>query len=381
MGSWLAIYRLKNSLEETVHLVSPVVASFALTISIVIMVTSFKTSVVSWLDKLLIADVYGSIKQDQGYTNIDKKLREKISNIDGIKKIEFSKSFPLSLDASKVDIDLVVRKLEHKQRDSKLPLIGKRLTIKKINSYYENSENKIVVYLSESMRNVYKLKLNNQLQLPLPGGLYADTIVGGFYRDYSRQHGSIVILEKDFEKTAGRPAMSSMALWLKEGSEANKVTDSIKNLDESLKSIEFTNSKKIRDISIKIFDQTFLVAYLLGFIALFISIFSVVCNLISQMKVRHEEFSIQNQLGVKKYELMLQTGFENSLICFQGVLWGTIAGIGISLVLVYFINPQSFNWTMDYHIPFNYIFFMGFTIILASFFYFFFSLKVFIFRL
>ena len=89
--SWLAIYRLKNNLEETGHIVSPVVASFALTISIVIMVTSFKSSVVSWLDKLLIADIYGSIKQDQGFTNMDKKLREKISNIDGVRKIEFSK--------------------------------------------------------------------------------------------------------------------------------------------------------------------------------------------------------------------------------------------------------------------------------------------------
>ena len=94
----------------------------------------------------------------------------------------------------------------------------------------------------------------------------------------------------------------------------------------------------------------------------------MVCNLISQVKVRHKEFSVQNQLGVKKLELMLQTGFENSLICFQGVLWGTIAGMGISLVLVYFINPQSFNWTMDYYIPFSYIFLMSFIIILASFF-------------
>jgi putative ABC transport system permease protein len=34
-----------------------------------------------------------------------------------------------------------------------------------------------------------------------------------------------------------------------------------------------------------------------------------------------------------------------------GALAGDLLGLGVSLILVHVINPQSFRWTMDLHIP------------------------------
>jgi putative ABC transport system permease protein len=34
-----------------------------------------------------------------------------------------------------------------------------------------------------------------------------------------------------------------------------------------------------------------------------------------------------------------------------GVMVGTMLGLAIGAVLVHVVNPQSFNWTMDMHVP------------------------------
>jgi putative ABC transport system permease protein len=34
-----------------------------------------------------------------------------------------------------------------------------------------------------------------------------------------------------------------------------------------------------------------------------------------------------------------------------GVLWGALSGAAIAQVLIHWVNPQSFNWTMQTHWP------------------------------
>jgi putative ABC transport system permease protein len=42
---------------------------------------------------------------------------------------------------------------------------------------------------------------------------------------------------------------------------------------------------------------------------------------------------------------------EGALLAALGAAAGLICGIAISLVLVYVVNRQSFNWTIDFHPP------------------------------
>jgi putative ABC transport system permease protein len=42
---------------------------------------------------------------------------------------------------------------------------------------------------------------------------------------------------------------------------------------------------------------------------------------------------------------------EGSLLALLGAAAGLVLGSVISLVLIYVVNRQSFNWSMDLHLP------------------------------
>jgi putative ABC transport system permease protein len=42
---------------------------------------------------------------------------------------------------------------------------------------------------------------------------------------------------------------------------------------------------------------------------------------------------------------------EGGLLAFLGAAAGLAAGAAISLVLVYVVNRQSFNWSIELHVP------------------------------
>ena len=362
---WLGLNRLINTSGESGPIISSIVVSFALTIAILIMVTSFRDSVISWLDKLLVADLYGNVKEISGYSNIDKKTQEKLQNIKGIRKFELSKSFPISLDASKANIKMIIRQL-HSNPESKLFLIGERLSTDRVNKHISEANEKIIIYSSESMKQLYGHKLGEVFTLPFPHEKFSEVVVAGFYRDYSNQHGSVVVKSSDYTDITGKSDLNNLAIWLEKNFEVQQIVESIKSLGGAMEEMEFRSSTKIREISLKIFDQTFYVAYLLGFIALFISIFSIFCTYISQAKVRKKEFSLLFCLGVSGENIVKQVNFESFLLCFLGVFWGMSAGVFISFILIYVVNPQSFNWTLNFTFPITYIFLLGFFLIAAG---------------
>ena len=362
---WLGLNRLTNTSGEISSIISSVVASFALTISILIMITSFKSSVINWLDKLLVADIYGSVKESSGYSKIDENLKRKIEEINGIKRVELSKNFSVSLDPTNVNVDMIVKQLDHKNPESQLIFVGEKLSYEKVNHYIKSAK-KIVIYASESVRQIYNFNINDTPVIPFPGEKFSEVVIGGFYRDYSHQHGSILVKESDFRTVTGNSDLKNLAIWLETDAEPQQVVLDVKNLGEMMKEMNFKSSQRIRDISLKIFDQTFYVAYLLGIVALFISIFSIFCTYITQAKVREKEFSLLMHLGLSKQNIEMQTSFESGLLCFFGVFWGLIAGTCISLILIYVVNPQSFYWTMDFKFPLNNILLLAFLLIVSG---------------
>jgi putative ABC transport system permease protein len=54
---------------------------------------------------------------------------------------------------------------------------------------------------------------------------------------------------------------------------------------------------------------------------------------------------------------------EGGLLALLGAAAGLLAGGAISLVLVYVVNRQSFNWSMELHVP--YVFLATLTLVLV----------------
>lgn len=56
-------------------------------------------------------------------------------------------------------------------------------------------------------------------------------------------------------------------------------------------------------------------------------------------------------VGVMRRQILAMLATEGSLLTLLGILVGFLLGSAISLILVFVVNPQSFHWTMQLHMP------------------------------
>jgi putative ABC transport system permease protein len=66
---------------------------------------------------------------------------------------------------------------------------------------------------------------------------------------------------------------------------------------------------------------------------------------------RRAEFGMLRHLGMRRAQVIGMLASEGVLMSALGVLYGLILGAVLSLVLVYVVNRQSFNWSIDFAVP------------------------------
>ncbi len=109
----------------------------------------------------------------------------------------------------------------------------------------------------------------------------------------------------------------------------------------------------IRAASLRIFDRSFAVTYLLEAIAIAIGLSGVAASFSAQTLARAREFGMLRHVGVTRGQVLQILAFEGGMLTLLGVACGFALGLVISLILVYVVNPQSFHWTMQLHLPWS----------------------------
>ena len=367
---FLAFLRLINGKEFSRSIISTLVVSFSLTVSILIMVISFRESLIDWLDKLIIADVYVTPRYANDFHLINKVDVKKIKEINGIKKIELTKRLPLKMDSEKIDVSILIRPFEHNDRKKVIPLVGKSIEIKEIERILRSNnsiKNFIVIYVSESFSLRYKKKVGDTFSFAVSENKILNSIIGGIYRDYSKQHGSIIVKSSDYLLLTKNNLMTNMAIWVEDNTKNfEEVVEEVKQKNKKFKDFDFTNSAEIKEISLKIFDKTFLVTYFLAVVSILISVFSIICSYIAQGHTRKKEFALLVQLGKTKKFIFTQIATESFLLSCFSIFWGLCVGLVISLILIFKINPESFFWTMDFVVPYKEIMQISVFLIIVS---------------
>jgi putative ABC transport system permease protein len=211
------------------------------------------------------------------------------------------------------------------------------------------------VYTSEAMASLYGAAPGTTLALPLPDGRRADVFVRGVWRDYARQHGSVVLGLDDYRRLTGDERLNDMALWLAPGTDAGAVQRGVRalarreGLDDAL--LDFAAPADLRALSLRIFDRSFAVTYWLQAVAIAIGLFGIAASFSAQVLARRKEFGLLSHLGLTRGQILAVVAAEGAVWTAAGALVGLALGLAVSVVLVHVVNPQSFHWTMDLLLP------------------------------
>jgi len=93
------------------------------------------------------------------------------------------------------------------------------------------------------------------------------------------------------------------------------------------------------------------VTYALEAVALLVGLFGIITTYAGEALSRAREFGMLRHLGVTRAQVVRIFAYEAATSIAIGVIWGGLIGAAIAQVLIHWVNPQSFNWTMQTHWP------------------------------
>ena len=315
---------------------SGLIVSFALTVSMVTMVSSFRVALDRWLDVVLPAPYY---MRSKGVPLPGELLAALERPEAPFARIERMAVGALSLDPQRPAIALLVRELDRADPAARLPFTGQVIAA---------PTGTIPVWISEPMQELYRLKPGQTLRLPLLGG-QVDVFIGGVWRDYARQFGAVVIAAADYRELGGKLEATDLALWPRTGADA-AVRDWLAHYSTAL-GIDAVGSGEIRELSLNIFDKSFAVTYALEAAAMLIGLFGLAVTLAASVWLRARELATLSALGFDRAMLTRAVVFEGALIAAVGLLVGLVCGIAVGAILTHVVNPQAFHWRMELQIP------------------------------
>ncbi len=343
----LALARLANVPNQASIALSGVLSSFSLMVAMAIMVASFRVSVDDWLIHILPAPLYISTAITGETSRISPAQQQQLAAVPGVQKIEFMRTASLLFSPDRPNVLLMARPVNALDPGKSIPILEGSLPARNITGA-------LPVWVSEAMVDLYGYKVGTQLMLPLNQQRYA-AVVAGVWRDYARQSGAIAMRLADYQKLTGDLDVSNAAITMDEHVTAEQVIKAIRALPFG-SALEFAQSSEIRATSLKIFDRSFAITYLLEMIAMVIGLFGVAATFSAQTLARAKEFGMLRHIGVTRREIIAILVAEGSLLTAIGILVGFVLGWVISLILVFIVNPQSFHWTMQMHMPWSLLF-------------------------
>ena len=332
-GLALALAQLRAAPGQAAVSLAAIVASFSLMAAMAIMVSSFRQSLDDWLVTVLPADIYFRTTHAGDTGVLEPGFEERVRALPQVARVDFLRSGRVLLDPARPPLVLVARD----RAERAFPLVH-RIAV---------SENP--VWVSEAVQDLYGYKPGDAVTLPLLGKEHRFTVAGVF-RDYARQHGAILVDRGDYVRLTGDRRVNDGAVWLAPGATRASLMEALRALPGG-RELDIADSMEIRDVSLRIFDRSFAVTYAMEAVAVLVGLFGLSSSLGAVVLARRREFGMLRHLGLTRAQIRAMLAAEGALLASVGAAAGLVCGTAVSLVLVYVVNRQSFNWSIELHPP------------------------------
>jgi putative ABC transport system permease protein len=348
----VAVRSLGASLGRISILTAALATAVAMTVSVGIMVGSFRDTVRIWMGSELEADFYlrpaGASAADR-HPTLSPDLPRQIAQIPGVAAVGQLRAYRISYDGLPATLAAVqfaaqpasskaaccaaaLRFLSGQDRDailSKLP-----------------TGNYAIV--SEPFANKHGVHSGSMLHIPLAGAVRDFQVLGVFY-DYSTI-GYIDVDRNILLKYLPDPSPSNLAVYVKSGVDRERIRSAIGEIIHGRAVMIFTNHD-LRRGAIAVFDRTFSITYALEAVAVAVAIMGIAGALLAMVIDRRRDFALLRFLGAAQPQVRRIVLCEAGLLGLLANGIGLVLGIALSLVLIFVINKQSFGWTIQFHWP------------------------------
>jgi putative ABC transport system permease protein len=298
------------------------------------MVESFRGSVSAWLEQTLQADVYAGVQRG----TFDPLLVEDLSRLPGVEAYSTNRRSWHENASGRTQV-LAVRMAPGSYA-------GTEILDADPADVWPEFETDDVVLVSEPY--AYRNRV-------APGGVVTLRTVAGetafrvaaTYQSYDINASALLMSRQTYDRHFDDPGIDSIGLYLEAGIEAEDVIGQMQQLSEGRQELLIDSNVKIRELSLAIFDRTFVITDVLYWLAVGVAFIGILGAMLALQLERARELAVLRALGMTPLQLGGMITLQTSVI---GLLSGAAAiplGLVMAYVLIEVINRRAFGWQID----------------------------------
>lgn len=335
----IAASNLSRSMHRNAVTIAALAAAIAMTVSVSVMIHSFRTSVDDWIDATLVDDLFISAADLDSGGTLPLGAEPWMARQPGVKHL-----------ATRADTMIPFR-----DRSVALAVLSgtKPQSLRFLGSDPDRqfrdflAPNAVVV--SEPFANKFGVHRGDQIQLRTPNGI-ADFKVAAVFQDYARSNGLIMIQRQNFERYWESIPVQSLALTLHPTADLEVLGSAFRRHFEPGQ-FSIQSNRTLRAKIFDIFDQTFAVTLVLRAISVLVAAVGVTLSLLILAAEREREIGVMRAIGASRFQVVKLFLHEAALIGFIASIVGIASGACLAMVLTWVVNKAFFGWTIQLDYP------------------------------
>ncbi|MFA7344480.1 MAG: FtsX-like permease family protein [Terrimicrobiaceae bacterium] len=338
----LGVQHLVRSLHRSAVTIAALAVAAAMTVSVSVMIHSFRGSVAAWLEKTLVADLFvapaaNEIAGLQSFIPADALEWARHNRL--VKTAGTFREIHVPLEGQTAVMGVV----EGGAR-------GKMVFLSKSGDAEALFRTPGHVVVSESFANRHGTKPGDEIAITSPRGPLPFR-VAGVIRDFTRDSGLILMDRVNFDRAWDDSRVHSLSLRLHDPSLTASLASEFRDRFGKMGEYSIYTNADLRHRIMDIFDQTFAVTSVLRAIAVFVAVAGVLLSLTTLVVEREREIGVLRSQGASPTQIMGLVFTEAGLVGLFASLVGIACGAAMSMVLTWVINKAFFGWTIELRYP------------------------------
>jgi len=337
-----------NAISRTAIAIASLMVAVSVIIGLQSMINSFRTTVESWLDASLTADVYIAPPATGINASNATIAPSVVADFEALPDVSDVTRFRrVSVDFRTADAEyrpaslLAIR--SNRERSARTFV----WTLRPADGLWASMAGQDEVQVSEPFANKYGITpQNNRLLLRTDQGERAFRVVAVYY-DYASDAGVIVMRHETYRRYWEDDQISSLALYVNPAqvSDLGAFVDQLRRRFAG-RDLVISANRELRADALAIFERTFTITGALNLLATVVAFIGVLSALMALQIERTRELGMLRANGMTLRQLWRMTLLETGLMGGTAGLLAMPTGFLLALILVYIINLRSFGWTI-----------------------------------
>jgi len=339
----LAVTGIAASLSRTGVAIVALAVAVSATIGVSVMVDSFRGSVKSWLEQTLSADVYLGLPSG----GIDPGLIEAVTELDAVDAYSTTRR-ALFFDGEGQTRLIVISMAPDGYR-------GTDILDADPADVWPRWELEDAVLISEPYAYRSGVRPGETVTLPTDAGPESFTVLATF-QSYDINGSGVLMSRSVFDRHWTDPTVDSLGLYLDDASRSEEIVAAVEELGRRYDQDVFASSNVgVRELSLSIFDRTFIITDILYWLALGVAIVGILGAMLALQLERGRELGLLRSLGMTRAELSRNIGIQTGTIGMLAGLAAIPLGIAMAWVLIEVINRRAFGWQIAMDVSLSFV--------------------------